>query len=186
VFPDLAEAAVAVLDVPPRARSPHQFAIAVDPLTPMRLAEPFEALRDRADAHRAAKGSLPKVFLATLGRPADFAARAAFAKNFFEAGGVAAVTDETLPATAPDADVDLPAIAAAFKASGAKLACLCASDDTYARHGTSAVHVLTSAGAQRVYAVAGPGPHLPSDATIIHAHSDAPEILRDALHNPSR
>ncbi len=179
-FPDLAEAAVTVLDVPPPAPSRRQFDVALDPLTPMRLAEPFETLRDRADAHRVATGSPPKVFLATLGRAADFTARAAFAKNFFEAGGIEAVTDETQVASAPDADVGLPALAAAFRASGAKLACLCASDDIYARQGAAAVQALASAGALRVYAAGGPGPSQLVDAIVIQSHSDAPEILEQA------
>ena len=36
-------------------------------------------------------GTRPKVFLACLGRPADFNARASFAKSLFEAGGIEAV-----------------------------------------------------------------------------------------------
>ena len=36
-------------------------------------------------------GTRPRVFLATLGKPAAYTARAGFAKNFFEAGGIEAV-----------------------------------------------------------------------------------------------
>ena len=39
-------------------------------------------------------GARPKIFLANLGKPADFTARATFAKNFFEAGGIEAVTND--------------------------------------------------------------------------------------------
>ena len=39
----------------------------VAPLPPRRLAEPFERLRDAADAHLAATGKRPQVFLACLG-----------------------------------------------------------------------------------------------------------------------
>ena len=35
-------------------------------------------------------GTRPKVFLANLGKSRDFTARATFAKNFFEAGGIEA------------------------------------------------------------------------------------------------
>ena len=45
-----------------------------------------------------ATGSRPKVFLANLGTLADFTARATFAKNFFEAGGIEAVANEDSPA----------------------------------------------------------------------------------------
>ena len=41
-------------------------------------------------------GARPKIFLANLGTIADFTARATFAKNFFEAGGIEAVTQRRL------------------------------------------------------------------------------------------
>ena len=60
----------------------------------MRLAAPFEALRDRSDETLKECGKRPRVFLANLGKPSDFTARAGFAKNFFEAGGLEAVTND--------------------------------------------------------------------------------------------
>ena len=72
---------------PPQAAG----ATPIAPLPAIRLAEPFEALRDASDRLLAATGARPKVFLANLGTPADFTARATFAKNFFEAGGIEAV-----------------------------------------------------------------------------------------------
>ena len=60
----------------------------------IRLAEPFEQLRDASDRLLAATGSRPKVFLANLGKLSDFTARTLFAKNVFEAGGVEAVTND--------------------------------------------------------------------------------------------
>ncbi|HKS64925.1 MAG TPA: methylmalonyl-CoA mutase subunit beta, partial [Xanthobacteraceae bacterium] len=86
-FPDIHEAAVHVLDVTPRASSGERSPLA---LPRIRLAEPFEALRDASDRMLAAKGVRPKVFLANLGRLSDFTARTLFAKNFFEAGGIEA------------------------------------------------------------------------------------------------
>ncbi len=80
-YPNLQEGKVTVLDVAPAARN------AANALPAMRLAEPFEALRDRAEA---CLGGRPGVFLATLGPIADFTARAGFARNLFEAGGLAA------------------------------------------------------------------------------------------------
>ena len=93
-FPDLAEAPVAVLDVPRVASTPYPSVLKFDPLPPMRLAEPFERLRDASDRLLAQTGARPKIFLANLGKPADFTARAAFAKNFFEAGGIEAVSND--------------------------------------------------------------------------------------------
>ena len=125
VFPNLHEAEVAVVAVaehkhspPPQAGKAPMFA----PLPAIRLAQPFEALRDASDRLLAATGARPKIFLANLGTPADFSARATFAKNFFEAGGIEPVGSESL---------DAPALAAAYKAAGTALVCLCSTDKVY-------------------------------------------------------
>jgi len=137
-FPDLAETPVSVLDVAPVALSPPS-ALAFEPLPRIRLAEPFEALRDASDRILARTGARPKVFLANLGAPADFTARASFAKNFFAAGGIEAAGN--------DGFASRDAMIEAFKASGAKLACLCSSDEVYAREAVSATQALRRAGA---------------------------------------
>ena len=111
-FPNLHEAHVAVLDAKPIALAPYGEAkFKFDALPPMRLAAPFEALRDKSDAMLKSSGARPKIFLANLGTPADFTARATFAKSFFETGGIEAVDTEGF--------ADPAALAAAFKASGA-------------------------------------------------------------------
>jgi len=147
-FPDLAEAPVAVLDVSRVAPSPYPAVLKFDSLPPMRLAEPFERLRDASDRVLAQSGARPKIFLANLGKPADFAARATFAKNFFEAGGLAAVSNDGF-ASRDD-------MLAALRASGAKLACLCSSDEVYAREAADAVAALAGAGVP-VYLAGRPG-----------------------------
>ena len=76
---------------PAQARSP-QFAA----LPRIRLAEPFEELRDASDRMLATTGARPKVFLANLGKLSDFTARTLFARNFFEAGGIEAVIERRL------------------------------------------------------------------------------------------
>ncbi len=136
-YPNLAEAPVKVLDVP-RVSVPEQPATFAA-LPSIRLAEPFEALRDRSDAILAKTGSRPKVFLANLGKLSDFTARTTFARNFYEAGGIEAVTNDGFP--------DLAAMVAAFKASGARLACLCSSDKVYEKEVAEAAKALTTAGA---------------------------------------
>ena len=124
-FPNLHETQVAVLDAKPVALAPYGEAkFKFDPLPPMRLAAPFEALRDRSDQILKKSGARPKIFLANLGTAADFTARATFAKSFFETGGIEAVDTEGF--------ADPAALAAAFKASGADMACLCSSDKVYA------------------------------------------------------
>ena len=115
-------------------------ALRADPLPSSRLSEPFEALRDKADA----QPKRPVVFLATLGSIADFTARAGFARNLFEAGGLAAPSGDGF---AKDGATDLDALTGAFRASGAKLACLCGSDAAYAEEGAAAAEALVAAGA---------------------------------------
>jgi methylmalonyl-CoA mutase len=136
-FPDLAETPVSVLDVAPVTPPPSTSAF--EPLPCVRLAEPFEALRDASDRTLARTGARPKIFLANLGGAADFTARATFAKNFFAAGGIEAIGNDGLATR--DAMIE------AFKASGAKLACLCSSDEVYAREAPAATQALRRAGA---------------------------------------
>jgi len=91
-FPNLHEAQVMVLEAKPVALAPYGEAkFKFDALPPMRLAAPFKRLRDRSDQILKDSGVRPKVFLANLGTPADFTARATFAKSFFETGGIEAV-----------------------------------------------------------------------------------------------
>jgi methylmalonyl-CoA mutase len=136
-YPNLTELPVKVLDVP-RVTLPAE-AATFEPLPAIRLAEPFEALRDASDRFFANTGARPKVFLANLGTPSDFTARATFAKNFYEAGGIEAVSN--------DGFKDHTAMVAAFKASGAKLACLTSSDKVYEAQAAGAAKALKAAGA---------------------------------------
>ncbi len=147
-FPDLAEAPVAVLDAAPVAPAPSAAGPRFEPLPRIRLAEPFEALRDASDRMAALSGARPKIFLANLGAPADFTARATFAKNFFEAGGIEAVSN--------DGFASHDGLVAAFRASGARLACLCSSDAIYAREAAAAARALRHAGAS-VWLAGRPG-----------------------------
>jgi methylmalonyl-CoA mutase len=147
-FPHLQELPVAVMNVAPPPDSPAQpCLLKIEPLRPMRLAEPFERLRDAADRLFLTSGARPKIFLATLGSPADFTAT--FAKNFFEAGGIEAVSGDGL--------AGLDHIGATFQASGAALACLCSSDEVYGREGAGASHALKQAGAKHIYLAGRPG-----------------------------
>ena len=133
-FPHIDERREPVLDEKPEFDQLHPS----DPnlaLPRMRFAEPFEALRDAADARK----ERPKVFLVNLGTAADFTARTTFARNFFEAGGIAAVPSEGLSSTEEAVQ--------AFKASGAKLACICSSDEVYASQAEAVAKALRDNGA---------------------------------------
>jgi methylmalonyl-CoA mutase len=168
-FPDLAEAPVVVLEAP-SAEPPSESAEA---LPRIRLAEPFEQLRDRSDAYLAAHGERPKVFLACLGRASDFNARASFAKSLFEAGGIEAIEGKG------------DKLAEQFKKSGAKLACLCSSDRVYANLAAATAAALTQAGASRVYLAGKPGADRAAlenagVSTFLHQGCDTLSILNAA------
>jgi len=94
-------------------------------------------------------GARPKVFLANLGGLADFTARATYAKNFFEAGGIAAVTNDGFGSHEE--------MLSSFNASGADLACLCSSDAVYATEAAAVASALRGAGAKHVYVAGRPG-----------------------------
>ncbi len=149
-FPNLHEASVAVMDAKPIALAPYGEAkFTFDALAPMRLAEPFERLRDRSDQILKDGAKRPKVFLANLGTPADFTARATFAKSFFETGGIEAIDSEGFS--------DPAALGAAYKTSGAALVCLCSTDKIYARQAVAAARALQTADAKHIYLAGRPG-----------------------------
>lgn len=154
-YPNLAEAAVTVLAVAAVAPAEASTSgIEIEPLPSVRLAEPFEALRERADA----APERPRVFLATLGEVADFSARAGFARNLFEAGGIAAPGHDGF---ASGSGTDIAALVAAYGASGAHLACLCGSDAAYEAESIAAATALKHAGAT-IWLAGRPGDNEPA------------------------
>ncbi|WP_370545493.1 methylmalonyl-CoA mutase subunit beta [Caulobacter sp. 17J80-11] len=142
-FPNLGEASVASEEVDPAA-----FAKAADvrlpgpdgrcpALAPVRLSEPFEALRERALQLE----PKPQVFIATLGGASDYTARLGFSRNLFAAGGIAAVVG------APDA----------YDAATAPIAVIASSDERYAAEAGAAAAELQHRGAKRVFLAGRPG-----------------------------
>jgi len=119
-----------------------------EPLPSFRWAEPYEDLRDAAQL-RDPEIDPPVVFLANLGAVATHTARATFAKNFFETGGIKALSSE---GTESPADV-----AAAFTESRAAIACICSSDAVYAELAADTAEGLKVAGAQWVVIAGAPG-----------------------------
>ena len=175
-FPDLAERPANVLETTrPQTATPPEM---VEPFNRMRLAEPFEALRDSSDAKLAGSGQRPKVFLACFGKPEEFNVRAGFAKNLFESGGIEALV--------PQGAQTIDAIATSFRASGACIACLCSSDKVYAAEAAPAAKALKAAGATRLY-VAGKPRDREADLkaagveTFLYQGCDTLAVLRAAL-----
>lgn len=126
-----------------------QAAITIKPLQLSRLAEPFEALRDAADAHAAATGKPFEIFLASLGPVIEHNVRSTWIKNFFAAGGIEAKMTDGY-ATPEEA-------VTAFKTSGLKAACIASSDAIYAEFAQSAARALKAAGAKLVLMAGRPG-----------------------------
>ncbi len=156
---------------------------AVPTLPSIRLAGPFEILRDKADAREAATGIRPAIFLAVLGPVTAHAARAAFSRDLFEAGGITALNKGGFA----DGDgTDLVALTQAFKASGAKLACICGTDETYAAEATDAAMALMASGARAVWLAGKPGGLEPALRAagidgFVFAGCDAVAVLETAL-----
>ena len=150
-FPDLEEHPVSVLDVA-RRREPPSAASAFAPLPRLRLSEPYERLRERSDRLLLETGARPKVFLANLGPFAAFNERSNWAKNLFAAGGIEAIVNDGFATTQPGAGchTDLDSMLAAFRASGAQLACIASSDEVYVSEGENAANALTNAGARHI------------------------------------
>ncbi|TDB87509.1 methylmalonyl-CoA mutase [Actinomadura sp. KC216] len=155
-FPNLAET------LPERVPAPRAPGGGLPVVT---YAQDFEALRDRSDAHAEATGARPRVFLATLGPIAVHTARASFAANLFQAGGI-----ETVGGPPEE-----------FAASGTTVACLCSSDTVYEEQATEAARALRQAGAIKVW-LAGKGSYEGVDAGV-HAGCDAIEVLETALRD---
>jgi methylmalonyl-CoA mutase len=150
-FPNLNEPRPDVIEGVARDASPAPGRAA---LLSLRLSQGYEGLRDRSDAMLAAAGTRPRIFLANLGRIADFTGRATFARALFEAGGIAAVTNDGF---AEEGGTNLVALTDAFRASGAGLACICSSDAVYAHEAADAALALMASGAQKVWLAGRPG-----------------------------
>jgi methylmalonyl-CoA mutase len=139
----------------------------------VRYAEGFEHLRDASDA-AAAAGHTPTVHLVALGTVADSTARATFAKNFFEAGGV---RTQLHTVTAADAGAtDVP--------TGATV-CLCSSDSVYAEVAAEVARTLKESGASRVLLAGKPRErdalHSAGVDEFIHVGVDVLDVLERTL-----
>ncbi|MGW1914605.1 methylmalonyl-CoA mutase family protein [Streptomyces sp. NPDC002076] len=127
----------------------------------VRRDEAYEELRARSDAHLVATGARPRIFLATIGSAAAYTARATFAANLFQAGGIEPVTE------------------GAFEDSGATEAVLCSSDALYAEQAEQAAESLRAAGARHVF-LAGRGEYAGIDSYVF-AGCDAIDVLSATL-----
>ncbi len=131
--------------------SPSSARITAPALPSHRLSEPYEALRDSADRHTAARGARPTVFLANLGTLADYGVRATWIRNLLAAGGIDASGDDGFTNAAD--------VGHAFADSPATVACICGTDETYAQLAHAVAARLKQAGARRIYVAGRAGDH---------------------------
>jgi methylmalonyl-CoA mutase len=144
--PDLSEPGVELASGAPAREAS---AGAEGALRPFRLAEPFEALRDASDAMLAKVGSRPKVYLVALGPEPSHRLRAAFIREWLEAGGIELVY-EGEAATHEEA-------VKRMKRSGAPLACLCGDEAAYAAAGQTMASALKASGVRGLILAGKPG-----------------------------
>ncbi|MEU2715911.1 methylmalonyl-CoA mutase family protein [Streptomyces sp. NPDC007205] len=128
----------------------------------VRRDEAYEELRARSDAHLAATGTRPRVYLATIGPAAAYTARATFASNLFQAGGIEPVTEGR------------------FEDSGATEAVLCSSDALYAEQAGQTAESLRAAGARHVFLAGRPAEYSGIDSYVF-AGCDAVAVLSATL-----
>ncbi|MFE5970361.1 methylmalonyl-CoA mutase family protein [Streptomyces sp. NPDC056463] len=128
----------------------------------VRRDDAFEELRARSDAHLAATGARPRIFLATLGPAAAHTARATFAANLFQAGGIEPVVEGT------------------FEESGATEACLCSSDALYEEQAAARAGELGALGARHVFLAGRPAAYAGVDSHVF-AGCDAVAVLSATL-----
>ena len=134
-----------------RRRRPSNLSARLSPRRspPLRLAEPFERLRELSDAARKRDGARPKAFFAAIGPLSKHGRRVGFARDLFEAGGLDTIADS--------GGDDPAASAARFTASGATVACLCGDDEGYAAHGHAFARALKAAGVRWLALAGRPG-----------------------------
>lgn len=143
-FPLLGDDGVHADDWPALTPGTAKPAVQIAPLRVHRLGEAFEALRDEADA---AGGYT--VFLASMGEISEHNVRTTWIKNYLAAGGISTLITDGYK-SADEA-------AAAFKASGAKAACICSSDAVNATLAEPTARALKAAGAKVVLMAGRPG-----------------------------
>jgi methylmalonyl-CoA mutase len=133
--PDLGEGTV---DVAPAAAPRQSLDIAAGALRPMRLSEPFEALRAESDKLLAQVGARPKAYLVAIGPEPSHRRRVAFMRDWFESGGVEPIYDGE--AATPDEAV------ARLRRTQASLACLCGDDAANPTHAAAFAKAIKATG----------------------------------------
>lgn len=162
-----------MLDEKPVERKPLPAEPRTGGLPRIRYARDYEELRDRADAHLAEYGKRPRIFLATLGPIAAHTARASFASNLFQAGGIEPVN--------PGETSTVADVLGAYVHSHAALACLCGTDLAYSERADEVADALRKAGAKAVLLAGRPSDAYTGITGFVHQGCDALEVLTETL-----
>ena len=133
----------------------------IEPAVCFRAAAGFEKLRDASADFARRTGKRPRVFLAKMGPLAQHKARADFSAGFFAPGGFEMVAKQAF-ATAAEA-------ASAAVESGAEIAVLCSTDETYPELAPAFASALKAAKPAVTAVLAG----LPADQAVQDAFSAA-------------
>jgi len=152
-FPNLAE------KLPDR--EPAAATLPTGGLPRVRAAQEFEELRDRADA----AAERPKVYLATIGPIARHTARASFAGNLFQAGGLGTPSGDGVDG---------------FAEAGTTVACICGTDKDYAASAAELAAELRAAGATQVWLAGKPELAVDGVDGYVYAGCNALAALRTA------
>lgn len=152
LFPNLKETPLPALAKRPATGAWGQERI--EPAARFRASAAFEAMRDASVEFAKRTGKRPRVFLAKMGPLAQHKARADFSAGFFAPGGFEMVAKQTF-ATAEEA-------AKAAADSGAEVAVLCSTDETYPELVSPFCATLKAAKPAVTLVLAG----LPADKTV--------------------
>ncbi|MGY1673180.1 methylmalonyl-CoA mutase family protein [Geodermatophilus sp. SYSU D00710] len=125
----------------------------------VRAAQEYEELRDRA----AAAAERPRIYLATIGSVARHTARATFAGNLFQAGGVATPAGDG---------------ASGLAGAGTTVACICGTDADYRESAATLAADLRAAGASSVWLAGKPSLGVDGVDGYVYAGCDALAVLR--------
>ena len=125
----------------------------------VRAAQGFEELRDRA----VSAPHPPRVYLATIGPIARHTARATFAGNLFQAGGLETPSGDGV---------------AGFAEADTTVACICGTDKDYAESAAGLAQELREAGATSVWLAGKPDLAIDGVDGYVFAGCDALEVLR--------
>jgi methylmalonyl-CoA mutase len=157
LFPNLKEKPLAAAPAPAAVAG----ATDITPLPACRASAEIETLRFAADAFAKRTGARPKVFLAKMGPVIQHKPRADFSAGFFAVGGFEPLGKQSFDTA--------EAAAQAAAASGASIAVLCSTDDTYPELAPVFARTLKAAKPDITVILAG----LPADAAVVASFREA-------------